>query len=194
MQILEHGDPGDPSGACFDAGVDISGGNAAESQDGDSYRTGGFPQLLEPQGFAVDLFGGGGEYGSEHGKIGALLFSPSCFVDSVAGDTNQKPGRRNLSNSRRGDRMGGQMNAVRAGGERNIGAFVDKYLSPTGSRQGDDLASQRQELAAWQIFLPDLDAVDALVDGASNGLQQIVRAAELFSVCDVVPQRHYSNS
>src|SRR6266852_9250779 len=149
MQILEERDPGDPSRACFDAGVDISGGNAPYGQDGDRYRAGGFPQLIESQGFAVDLFGGGGEYRSEHGKIGALLFSPSCFVDSVAGNTNQKPGGGNLSNSRRRDRMGGQMNAVGAGGERNIGAFVDKQLCPTGSRQGDDLASQRQELAAW---------------------------------------------
>jgi len=192
--ILKHGYTGDPSRACLNASVDVTCMNAAQGEDGNSDCSGGLAKSIQSKRFAIDQFGRRGEDRSEHGEVGALVCSLYHFVDRVARNANQEASGYNLPNFRRRARMRRQMNAVGGGGERDIGAFVHQHLRPARPGGGDYPASQGQKFATWQILLPDLDALDSLMDCAINGLQQIVDAAELFPVCDVIPQRHYSSS
>ena len=65
-----------------------------------------------------------GKTGPIYREIGALTLGRLQFVDVVAGDADQKVRGRDSANGMRRHRSSGQMNAVRAAGQSDIGARV----------------------------------------------------------------------
>ena len=80
------------------------------------------------------------------------------------------------------DGMGGQVDTVRAAGQRDIGTGVHEELSAVGIGQGQCLADEAAQLASGEILFPNLDAFDAGCQRAADVFQERIVAADRRSV------------
>ena len=102
-------------------------------------------------------FGEGLEDGAEKGVVSAFGFSLPEFVERVAGDADEETGRGGAPETARGEAAGGQVDAVRPGGEGDIEAGVDDDLM--AGRLQERLAGEGVKLAGRQMLGAQLEPI-----------------------------------
>jgi hypothetical protein len=135
----------------------------------------------------------------EHREISPVGFGNPYLLGGVAGGSDQKlpagmrPGGQR-ARVRGGDVGAGQVHAVSADGESDVGAMVDEQSRPAlGADQMQDLAGEQLEIADAEIFLPELNEIHFRGGGLTNGSEKPAAAlrfaaGKLGSIRDVVNQ------
>ena len=92
------------------------------------------------------------EHRAVYSEIGALALGRAQFFDGVARHADQEPGGRDPANRIGRHRSGGQMNTVRAAGQRDIGARVDQrsgcFVQLAGRARTKPLSSRAESSLA----------------------------------------------
>lgn len=180
----EEADSGDAGGSGGDAGGRVFGGDSAEGEDGDGFGgigggVEGVESAARKQVFAGDGFFEDGRVEDESvagGGVGVLLgffFCAKNFVDGVAGmaddgiasGSGEKVAGYESGVWRSGS---GKVDSVGAGVEGNLcfdeGGAVEEDAGGLvfSADSGDDLSGEVAELGWVEVFLADLNEVDAM--------------------------------
>lgn len=179
---MEEANSGDAGGPGFEAGRGVSGGDAAEGEDRDGVGEGaGLGQGGEAGGWGVSL----AEDGAEEDEAGRVEVGGEDLAARVAGAADdrvrQAVGAVEMPDLRGSEAagVGGEMDAVGAGGEGYIGAGVDEEAGGAGGcgQDGEDLAGQSGQFAGWKVRFTELQEVDSGTGQAVNlGEESVLRA------------------
>ena len=135
-------------------------------------------------------FGDRLEDGAEDGEIGALGFGAAYFFQGVGGDGDLEAGRGDRAQIGGRDGVGGQVHAMSAGGQGDIGARVDQNARGGRVREGQNGAGELVQVARREVLLADLEEIDALAEGALDEPQERLRAAGGLAAGDGIAQHH----
>ena len=132
-------------------------GDAAQGEYRDLDGAASLAELLETEAEVVIGFGEGLEDGAEKGVVGAFGFGLAEFVERVAGDADEETGRGGEPETTRGGAVGGQVDAVRPGGEGDIEAAIDDDL--LAGRLQERLAGEGVKLAGREMLGAQLEPI-----------------------------------
>jgi hypothetical protein len=109
----------------------------------------------------------------------------------MAGDADEKSGRRDPAQRARSDGVGSQVNAMRAAGQGDVGAIVHEDPCAVRIRQSKRGSDQRRKVPSAEIFFPNLNQLDSGGHRVFDAAEQVFFCPERAPVRYVISQAQF---